>query len=215
MLNLGLIEDTLPSMYNPRFNIAPGTDCPIVHADHHRRTMTPAHWGYVPFFIQELDQGPRPINARSESASTNGMFRHALHRKRGLIPADGFYEWRGRSGHKKQPHLITLADEQTMTLGGLWDVWTEPGGSELWSFCILTTKANAIMQPIHDRMPVIIAESDRDRWLDIDVGAREVESMLRPYPSDEMLTREVSTYVNHVTHQGPRCVEPADRGLFQ
>ena len=149
------------------------------------------------------------INARSETVAGKPSFRAAFRRRRCLVLADGFYEWR-RMGRKKQPHFIHLVDNRPFAFAGLWESWEGADHSSIESCTILTTEPNDLVRPIHDRMPVILSPASYDSWLDTSaaVGPSLFE-LLRPYPTDVMAAYPVSSHVNSPSHEDAHCVEPA------
>jgi putative SOS response-associated peptidase YedK len=148
------------------------------------------------------------INARAETAAERPAFREAMKRRRCLVPADGFYERQATPGSKrKQPHLIRMKDDRPFAFAGLWDSWRR-GDDTLESFTILTTAPNELVAPIHDRMPVIVAPADFDRWLDPSIPADGVTDLLRPYPAAQMQASPVGTHVNNPSNDDPACAEP-------
>ena len=148
------------------------------------------------------------INARGEGIAASRMFGEAFRKRRCLVPADGFYEWRQGEGGK-QPFYFRMKDGRLFAFAGLWEQWQKAPGQVVESCAILTTEANELARPIHDRMPVIIAPSDFERWLDPRVRNVElIQPLLRPYPPDEMTAYPVSTWVNDPRHQGPSCAAP-------
>ena len=203
----------------PRYNIAPTQSVPAVRespgpespgagpAGERRREFAPHVWGLIPPWSDDPRIGGRMINARSETAATKAAFRDAFRRRRCLIPADGFYEWK-KDGKTKQPCLITLHDERPFAFAGLWERWERPDCPPIDSCTILTTQANDLLRPLHDRMPLILHREDYDRWLDANARPEELEPLLRPFPSAEMELREVSTHVNNARNEGPDCVRP-------
>jgi len=192
---------------HPRYNIAPTQEVPVVVAPQGRPRGATLRWGLVPFWAKDPSMGNRMINARSETAAEKPSFRTPFRRSRCLIPADGFFEWRKEQGGKV-PFWIHMEDEEPFTMAGLWDRWKDPDGKELLTFTILTTEPNEFLRPIHDRMPVILAPSERERWLDPDAPAEELEALLDPYPAEPMAVREVSTRVNSPRNDDPACLEP-------
>ena len=147
------------------------------------------------------------INARAETVAGKPSFRAAFKRRRCLIPADGFYEWK-REGKTKQPYLITLREERPFAFAGLWERWRADDGSEIESCTIITTEANLRMRELHDRMPVILPENVYDVWLDKDLREPEaLKPILVPYPDDEITFRPVSTFVNNARNDSPQCIE--------
>jgi putative SOS response-associated peptidase YedK len=206
----------LPREFGPRFNVAPTQEVPVVRAT--PRPQPPAagasrqvdllRWGLVPHWAADPSIGNRMINARAETAAERPAFRDAMKRRRCLVPADGFYEWQATAGSKrKQPHLIRMKDDRPFAFAGLWDAWRR-GGEDLESFTILTTAPNELVAPIHDRMPVIVAPADFDRWLDPSVAAEGVADLLRPYPAERMRADAVGTHVNSPSNDDPTCAEP-------
>lgn len=148
------------------------------------------------------------LNARVESGAEKPAFRSAFKFRRCLVPADGFYEWKKGKGSQKQPYLVRSADGSPLAFAGLWESWTGPDGEITESCTILTTDANELTQPIHDRMPVILHLKDYDLWLDPGVKDPQLlKPLLRPYPSEEMIVEPVSTKVNKASYDAPDCVE--------
>ena len=153
--------------------------------------------------------GARLINARSETVAEKQAFRQAFKQRRCIIPADGFYEWQ-RTGGRKQPFFFRMRDERPFGFAGLWERWEGEGGEVINSCAILTTEANEVLRPVHDRMPVILHPDDYGLWLGAD--ARElgiVKEMLRPYPADEMMGYPVGTSVNSPRNHGAELIERA------
>jgi len=152
---------------------------------------------------------PLLINARSETAAAKPAFRAALRRRRCLVPADGFYEWQRREG-RKQPYHMRRRDGAPFALAGLWERWEGPDGA-IDSCALLTTAANELMRPIHDRMPVILDPQTFDLWLDPSMqDVERVQSLLRPYPAEAMIAYPVSPMVNNARNDNPQCVLPLD-----
>ena len=201
-----------PSDYGPHFNIAPTQPILMLREKMMQREFVYARWGLVPHWAKEIKTGYSMINARAETVDQRPAFRSAFHRRRCLIPADGFYEWQVRSGAKiKQPWFVTLKERQPMALAGLWEVWRSPEGERLESCTIIVTDANELMKPIHDRMPVILPPDDWKTWLDpgyCDTVA--LKSLLRPYPSEEMAAWPVGTLVNNPRNDTPSCIEAVE-----
>jgi putative SOS response-associated peptidase YedK len=192
----------------PRFNVAPGTDCPVIRSDTDGvRSLVAAHWGLVPAWIKAATRVSRPINAKAQTAASKPMFRHAFRRSRVLVPACAFYEW-VQTPAGKQPWLIRPANEAYFAFGGLLEQWQGPDG-QLTSFAILTTDASATMRAIHERMPVIIDEHDWGHWLDpqLDDVARlhTIMSLTRAAP---LTMHRVSRAVGSTANEGPALIEP-------
>lgn len=151
--------------WQPRFNIAPSLACPVIRAEEDgSRRLEFAYWGLVPSWVRADGELSRPINAKAETAAIKPMFRHAYRCSRVLVPASGFYEWQ-QTSDGKQPWFVEAEEPGYLALGGLLERWHGPDG-EYTSFAVLTTNANQLMRPIHDRMPVIVARNDWGRWLD-------------------------------------------------
>ncbi len=202
----------------PRYNIAPTQTAPVIRVSRDgERRMEMFRWGLVPYWAKSLDVGARAINARSESAAEKPLYREAFRRRRCLVPADGFFEWR-RTGRTKQPYLIRMRDETPFAMAGLWERWPGNAGHEdmVESFTILTTEPNELVRPLHDRMPVIIAREDFGQWLDrSQCDPDAIRALCRPLPAQEMETHAVSRRVNAPANDDPACierVEVADEG---
>jgi putative SOS response-associated peptidase YedK len=191
-----------------RYNIAPTQQVAAVRATEAGRELALFRWGLVPSWAKDPSVGSRMINARAETAAEKPAFRTALRQRRCLIPADGFYEWQaGADG--KQPFHIGLADGGLFALAGLYEHWKDPDGEWLHSCTILTTEANELMRPLHDRMPVILAPEHYAQWLDPGLrDAGPIQPLLAPYPADQMQARPVSKAVNRVANDGPQLIAP-------
>ena len=167
-------------------------------------------WGFVPAWKDE--PGGAFINARAESVATKKSFREAFARRRCLIPADGFFEWRkagGRNG-PKTPFWIYPSAGGVVSFAGVWETWRHSGVEPRHTFAILTTEANADVRPIHERMPVVIDASDRGVWLDRESDSGSIVALLRPAPDGTFASHEVSTRVNRTTEDDPGLVERLD-----
>lgn len=207
---LDLIPPDWPPL-RPRYNIAP-TDGALVVLSEKRAVPEAAmlRWGLVPRWARDASMGVRAINARAETVAEKPTFREAFAKRRCLVPATGFYEWRS-AGPKapKTPFYFSSARKgRALVLAGLWESW-RGDGIELRTFAILTTSANQTMRPIHDRMPVILDAADRDRWLDVDADPDSLHALLRPAPNDLLEPRQVGGYVNKPGNEGERCVAGA------
>jgi putative SOS response-associated peptidase YedK len=191
----------------PNWNLAPTDPAMLVRtdADAGQRVLEVLRWGLVPFFTKDLKKAARPINARAESVATNGMFKAAFARRRCLIPADAFYEWK-TTPEGKQPFAAARADGAPLALAGIWESWRDPSGEILRSFAILTTRANADTAVLHDRMPVIIEEEDWRTWLG--ELPRDPTPLLRPAPDGMLRLWQVSQAVNNVRNNGPELLAP-------
>lgn len=195
-----------------RYNIAPTQPVAVVRVAPERRERELAllRWGLVPSWAKDPDIGSRLINARAETAAERPAFREAFRRRRCLIPADGFYEWRGRRGGRKQPFFVRLRDGSLFGLAGLWERWRGEDGGVVESCTVLTTDANAVVAPIHDRMPVIVPPPSYDLWLD--PAVREpglLKPLLRPYPAEEMVAYPIDERVNNPRIDEEGLITPA------
>ena len=203
------IEQTLldASELKPRYNIAPGQDVPMVRDTGDGRELSLARWGLVPHWSKEEKPKYSTINARAETVAEKPTYREAFKRKRCLIPTTGFYEWVPEGG-QKIPHHIRLAEGGLFAFAGLWDHWDKEG--EGFDSCsIIVTRANQTMQPIHDRMPVILNASQCNTWLNTrHYNRAQLEALLVPY-SGSLEAYPVSRYVNSPRHDDPQCVESA------
>ncbi len=197
----------------PRYNVAPSQPLLTVRLDRDgEREWALLRWGLVPSWAKDPGIGNSLINARSETAPEKPSFRAAFKRRRCLVPADGFFEWQRRN-KGKQPYYITLKDGKPFAFAGLWEMWTGPGGEELQTCTLLTTEANELVQPLHDRMPVILAPQDFDLWLGKPGDADKEEitvlrHLLHPFPAEKMQAGPVSKSVNNPRNEGPECIEP-------
>lgn len=190
-----------------RYNIAPTQTVLGITADEDTRQAKLFKWGLIPSWAKDPSIGSKLINARSETVTEKPSFREAFKRRRAIIPADGFYEWL-RTGTRKQPYFFQMRDERPFGFAGLWERWKDEEGKVIESCTILTTEANELLQPVHDRMPVILHREDYDLWLDEDVRKQELlKELLRPYPASEMVSSPVRPLVNSPQNQGAGLIE--------
>lgn len=213
MVRLYRITETQRPLNVPvRYNVAPTQDVPVVRAvgGGGRELATP-RWGLVPPWAKEASFGAKLINARAETVDRLPSFRAAFRRRRCLVAADGFYEWRKTEKGPKQPYLIELADGQPFAFAGLWERWEKsPDGRPLETCTIITTEANPLLRPIHDRMPAILAPASQDAWLDWEgFDVERAKALLNPYPAEAMAAHPVSPRVNDVKNDDPACIERA------
>jgi putative SOS response-associated peptidase YedK len=201
-------------MVAPRYNIAPSQPVAIVRVNPQtqQREWTHTLWGLIPSWSKDPTIGQKMINARSDGVAEKPSFRAAFKRRRCLIPASGFYEWK-QTGDGKEPHFITSAAGEPLAFAGLWEQWTGGDGVELQTCTILTTDANELVTPLHNRMPVIIAPEDYSLWLgsgrdETPAYLSQLQHLLRPYSSELMKEYAVSKYVNNVRNEGEKCIEP-------
>lgn len=208
-------EANLPQVipYEQRFNAAPTQYLPVITNTGKEDAEAPRQirmlrWGLIPSWTRQLDNKFSLINARAETIQDKPMFRSAFERRRCLVLSDGFYEWK-KTGTHKTPMRITLADAQPFAMAGLWDSWHSAEGDSIDSFTIITTAANALMQPIHDRMPVILSREGEHEWLDNAADKVAWHDLLTAYPADQMIAYAVSTRVNRATIDDPALIRPA------
>lgn len=190
-----------------RYNVAQAQAVLTVREASGGREATILKWGLVPRWAKDPGIGNKLINARSETVTEKPSFREAFARRRCLVPLDGSYEW-ARRGDRKRPFYFHMRDGEPFAIAGLWERW-EGEGEPLETCTLLTTEANELLAPYHDRMPVILMPGDYEAWLDPDVrDSRELTKLLRPYAHAEMRTYAVSALVNSPSNDDPRCVEP-------
>ncbi|WP_136606380.1 SOS response-associated peptidase [Paenibacillus dokdonensis] len=193
--------------HRPQYNIAPTQMVLSIIHDGSRLRLGELKWGLVPSWAKDSTMGSRMINARSETLIEKPAYRLPFERKRCLIPADGFYEWQ-KTGNGKRPYRIKLKSSELFSMAGLYDIWVREDGSKLATCTVITTQPNSLMEPIHDRMPVILRPEDELRWIERGaVNTEELQELLIPYPAGEMEAYPVSSTVNSVKNDSPLCIE--------
>jgi putative SOS response-associated peptidase YedK len=196
------------------YNVTPRAEVYVIRRRKTGETqLSTARWGLVPSWAKDPKVGDGQINARAESVATKPAYRRAFERRRCLIPADGFYEWQRTQGkRRKQPMFIRARDGDPLALAGLWEVWREHEDDDWLRSCtIITTDANALLAPIHDRMPVILPESVWGRWLDPENHDRDaLARLLVPAPDDTLELWAVSERVNSPENNGPELLQPME-----
>jgi putative SOS response-associated peptidase YedK len=198
--------------FGPSWNVAPQTFQPVVrlNRDTGEREIVLMRWGLIPFWAKDPKIGLRTINAKAETIETAPAFREAILYRRCLVPADAFYEWQRISEKVKQPFAIALKDDQPYAFAGLWERWTDAkAGSELLTFTVITTDPNELVEPMHDRMPVIIPEEDYDRWLQHGDPDRPPTDLLRPFDAAKMTAWKVDTAVGNAKNDSAKLILPA------
>ncbi len=192
----------------PRFNVAPSQEHPIIISQSPNQ-MIMMRWGLVPFWAKDPKIGNRLINARAESVATRPAFRTSIKRKRCLVPATGFYEWK-RVDNGKVPYYVHLKDDSLFSFAGLFDSWHAPDGGQLKTFTIITTTPNAMMGRIHNRMPVMLSQEDEGLWLTKEpLPDSELNRICKPYPARLMDAYEVSKEVNNPRNENQGLIKPA------
>jgi putative SOS response-associated peptidase YedK len=189
------------------YNVAPTQMVAAVRDAGSGRTVSLLRWGLVPWWASDLSMGASMINARSESVESTRAFRDAFRRRRCLIPADGFYEWK-KTGKERQPYHFGMNDGALFAFAGIWDRWKPGSGQALETCSILTTAANSLVEPVHDRMPVILPRRHYEAWLTLpDAQAAELLPLLLPFDAALMKSYPVSRLVNRPENDGPECAQ--------
>ena len=189
--------------FAPRYNIAPSQTVEAIILDGAELRLGPMRWGFAS--ASGKDPRPAPINARAETVATMGLFREAFRRRRCLVVADGFYEWR-KDGPRKTPHFIHLRSGRPFGFAGIWSFDHAAVGTRVATCAIVTCAPNALLAPIHNRMPVILPAVARERWLDPHADEGELRALLAPLPAEEMDAYEVSPFVNAPRNDSPECL---------
>jgi putative SOS response-associated peptidase YedK len=202
--------DSADATSAPRFNVAPTQDVPVVLNESPTR-LSLVQWGLIPSWAKDPGIGAQLINARAETVAEKPSFRNAFKKRRCLVLADSFYEWRKDgegSRPSKTPLRITLKAGEPFAMAGLWEVWTSPEGEKRRTCTIITTEANDLLASIHDRMPVILPPDQELRWLDDNLDAENLKGLLQPYPSNLLSFYEVSRRVNATQNDDPSVIDP-------
>jgi len=193
--------------FPPRYNVAPTQPIPIVRSVEGKRQFALVRWGLLPSWVKDPKTFALLVNARGESITDKPAFRAAMKRRRCLIPADGFYEWKAVAG-RKQPFFVRLKSGAPMAFAGLWECWTGPNGEELETAAIVTTNANRTLSAIHSRMPVIVPPEGFDLWLNCaEVDAQTAAALIAPAPDNLLEAYVVSTAVNRTANDNAKLVE--------
>jgi putative SOS response-associated peptidase YedK len=194
------------------YNVAPTTFQPVIRESREgEREIALMRWGLVPFFTKQLAdvKGISTINARAESVNKSPNWREPFKKRRCLVPADAFYEWKKIDPKTRQPFAFTVDHGAPFAFAGLWDAWKSPQGDWLQSYTILTTDANEVMAPVHTRMPVILHPRDYARWLSHEAAEQPPVDLLRPFPAGEMERRAANPLVGNVKNNGPEMLNSA------
>ncbi len=204
------LKEIRTEQLHPRYNIAPTQSISTIVANAEgERFLGHMRWGFIPAWHKDLKKLGGHINARSETVADKPTFRSAFKKRRCLIVADGFYEWKVNADKSKIPMYIHLKEHQPFGMAGLWERWTNPETGEVLVSCtILTTGANSMMQEIHERMPVILPHTSYQDWLDPNHNDKEfLQDLLQAYPAEEMATYQVSSLVNNARNDEPALLE--------
>jgi putative SOS response-associated peptidase YedK len=198
--------------FEPTFNAAPQSVQPVVrlNRDTGKREFALLRWGLVPAWAKDAKFGYSTINARAEEAPIKPAYREAFKKRRCLIPADAFYEWQKTDAKAKQPYAFALKSGKPCALAGLWERWRPKDGEPLETFTILTTDPNALVEPMHDRMPAILEPADYGRWLEPGDPARPPADLLRPLPEEKMLAWRVSERVGNTRNDDAKLLDPLE-----
>ena len=195
--------------YRPRYNIAPTQQSLVVINDGARKAEE-MRWGLVPFWAKDIKIGYRMINAVGETVSTKPAFRAAYKKRRCLVLANGFFEWR-KDDKVRTPFYLHLAGQPPFAFAGLWETWRSGEGETIKSFTIVTTQPNQLIEPIHNRMPVILSQETEALWLDPMTEDTEIlDQLLAPSPTEYMAGYQVSQFVNSPRNSGPECIQEVE-----
>jgi len=207
---------TVSSEVIPNYNVAPTQKILTIIKHDNKNTLEKLHWGLVPFWAKDISIGSRMINARAETVSQKPSFRNAFRKRRCLIPADGFYEWKGEKGNK-QPYYVSNPSGEPFAFAGLWESWTDKESDEesVYKSCtIITTAASESIREIHHRMPVILDPKFHEKWLNTDIQVpKELQVIINDGIIHDMKYYPVSKLVNSVKNNDPNCIKPVDENL--
>jgi len=194
---------------SPRYNVAPSQEIAVVRQlpGNSLRQLDMLRWGLIPPWAKDMKIGYRMINARAETLAQKPSFRSAFKRRRCLVAADGFYEWK-HAGKTKEPFLVQLQEESVFGFAGLWEAWSSPDGNLVESCTIITTSANELIREIHDRMPVILHPDHYNPWLQDSSAEKTLQQLLIPFPAAEMKMSRVSPEINNPKNDTPACMRP-------
>lgn len=191
--------------YHETYNAAPTQTLPVI-SNENAKTASYYKWGLIPFWAKDASIGNKMINARAETLAEKPAFKKSLQSKRCLVIADGFYEWQ-KIGKNKQPYRITLKNNDLFAFAGLWDTWKNEEGNRIYTFSIITTSPNELMEKIHDRMPVILPQKYEKEWINDSLKLEEAMAMLQPYDANAMQAYQVSTMVNSPSNNSKELIE--------
>ncbi len=191
---------------NSRYNIAPSQDILAVRFQESARRTALLRWGLIPSWSKDPRMGTKMINARSETVASKPAFRSAFRKRRCLVPADGYYEWK-REGSVKSPWYFRMRSRKPFAMAGLWEEWISPDQGTIASCCLLTCGPNELMLPVHDRMPVILDDESARTWLDPAADPESVMKILEPFPAELMTGHAIGKIVNNPRHDSADCIE--------
>ena len=197
----------------PRYNIAPTQEAPVIVQAAGKRTLELFRWGLIPWWAKDPAIGNRMINARAETLAEKPAFKDLLGKRRCLVLADGFYEWR-KEGKGKVPMRFKLKSGEPFAFAGLWDTWKQLDGNLLRTYTIVTTEPNDVLRPIHNRMPAMLSNDDAQKWLAVDDEISHALTLLKPYPPEKMEGYDVSRLVSNPRNDLPECILPAEGKLL-
>lgn len=199
----------IPFQLKPRYNIAPSQPAAVIPNDG-TNNLDFFIFGLIPSWTKDTNKIYKMINARAETIDQKPSFRNAFKRRRCLIPVSGFFEWQKQEkASRKQPYYIRMKNNKPFAIAGIWEEWNAPDGSIVKSFAIITTQPNKLLRDIHNRMPVILPPDKWEQWMDTaEISPQVLKPLLKPYPSDQMLTYSVSTSVNRPENDHPECIQP-------
>ena len=194
--------------YQPRYNAAPTQLMPVITADA-PQGLSWFYWGLIPAWSKDKSVSLKLINARAETLEEKASFRNALKRRRCLVPADGFYEWKVVGKKSKVPYRITLLQEELFAFAGLWEEYEDEEGQMVHTFTIVTTEANSALQSLHSRMPVVLSRQAEKAWLSPDTDPKDLSALLQPYSASKTRFYTVSSQVNNPGVDAPALIQPA------
>jgi putative SOS response-associated peptidase YedK len=200
--------EVFDEFYKPNYNCAPSQKLPVI-TNTEKGKLSYFKWGLIPFWAKDPKIGYKLINTRSETITEKASFKNAFRKRRCLIPANGFYEW--RKDENKTPFRITVKEDELFAMAGIWETWKDGEDNKVCTFSIITTTPNTLMESIHNRMPVILNPEDEEKWLS-DHNETTLKELLKPYDPYRMVAYPISRKVNSPANNGPEVVEPIDIG---
>ncbi|HEY8460825.1 MAG TPA: SOS response-associated peptidase [Blastocatellia bacterium] len=206
--------DAIEELLAPRYNIAPSQIVPVIRSPKSgdgSREMAGCKWGLIPYWAKDPKIGNNLINAKAETISDKPSFKHAFAKRRCLIPADGFFEWRKRGKEPSQPMYVRRRDGGLFAFAGLWEAWKTPEGETLETCTIITVEPNEFISKIHHRMAAILKPDEEAAWIDPKTNIADLQLLLRPYESDDLEAFPVSRAVNSPARDDPACIAPVER----